>query len=537
MYQLLLVDDEALIRENVGENVKWEQYGYQLVGSCENGKEALEFIKNHVVDVVLTDICMPYLDGIELSKKLNENYPFIKIIILSGYDEFEYAKKAIRYGVKEYLLKPITAEELGDVLLELKKQMDRERWTEQRMTQMQTFYHKGQQLLYADTLLNLIRGSKEDIEIQKDLIELGLKLDYMVYQVAVVELDLYTKTDKLEEKKKKESALMAFVLYNISQEIVEKHQLGEVCQGKDNRTYILFYSNQPIKFQQTGKNICEKIILHMNQIMQLAVNIGIGSCVLEIEQIYRSYEEAETALEYHYIMGKNSVMEMEMIQKEKKSADMNMLFDLFILHIKENNRDEIEKDSRILENTIRSCRYDRQSAGTILQRLVDKIEELCKISCIEDKLEVISKEQILKEILIAGKLEEAIDILFAYCIEIAGLLENHKNVGGRKYAIKAMDYIEKNYSDCNFGLQSVCSYLNISISRFSSIFKQTTGNTFMDALITVRMKKAKELLENTDLKNYEIAEKVGFSDSHYFGIAFKKIIGKTPTEYAREMRK
>ena len=126
--------------------------------------------------------------------------------------------------------------------------------------------------------------------------------------------------------------------------------------------------DQPIKFQQTGKNICEKIILHMNQIMQLAVNIGIGSCVLEIEQIYRSYEEAETALEYHYIMGKNSVMEMEMIQKEKKSADMNMLFDLFILHIKENNRDEIEKDSRSLfKNTTKSANTNIQIGADGLQ--------------------------------------------------------------------------------------------------------------------------------------------------------------------------
>lgn len=537
MYQLLLVDDEALIRENVGENVKWEQYGYQLTGSCENGKEALEFIENHSVDVVLTDICMPYLDGIELSKQLNENYPSIKTIILSGYDEFEYAKKAICYGVREYLLKPITAEELGEVLLKLKKQMDRERQTEQRMIQMQSSYHKGQQLLYADTLLHLIRGSKNDREIQKDLAGLGLQLNYMVYQVALVELDLYTRVDRLEEKRKKESALMAFVLYNISQEIVRKYQSGEVWQGKDNRTYILFYSNKPIEFRQIGRKICEEIVLHMNQIMQLAVNIGIGSYVSEIEQVYRSYEEAEIALEYHYILGKNSVMDMERIQEEKKTGDMGELFDSFILYIKENNRDAIEKNSRILENRIRDCRYDRQSAGTILQRLVDRIEELCKLSCIEDRGIVDSKEQILKEILTAGKLEEAIDILSMYCIKVGKELEGHRNVGGRKYAVKAMDYIEKNYSDCNLNLQLICSYLNISISRFSSIFKQATGNTFMDVLIGVRMQKAKELLEHTDMKNYEIAEKVGFSDSHYFGIAFKKMIGKTPTEYAKEMRK
>lgn len=95
----------------------------------------------------------------------------------------------------------------------------------------------------------------------------------------------------------------------------------------------------------------------------------------------------------------------------------------------------------------------------------------------------------------------------------------------------------KNYGDCSLSLHSVCSYLNISTSRFSTIFKQATGTTFMDVLIGLRMQKAKDLLEHTDMKNYEIAERVGFNDSHYFSIAFKKITGKTPTEYAKEMRK
>ena len=136
MYRILLVDDEALIREAVSENVKWEQYGYELAGSCENGKEALEFIEENPVDVVFTDICMPYMDGMELSEKLSEDYPSVKIVILSGYDDFDYAKKAIRYGVKEYLLKPITADEMGDVLLALKTEMDKERKAEQKLSKL-----------------------------------------------------------------------------------------------------------------------------------------------------------------------------------------------------------------------------------------------------------------------------------------------------------------------------------------------------------------------------------------------------------------
>ncbi len=537
MYRILLVDDEALIREAVSENVKWEEYGYELAGSCENGREALEFIEKNPVDVVLTDICMPYMDGMELSEKLSEGYPSIKIIILSGYDDFDYAKKAIKYGVKEYLLKPITAEEMGEALLALKAEMDKEKKTERKIWELESAYRKGQELLYSDTLLHLIRGSKADEESCKELEKIGLNLDSAVYRVAIVELDIYARSGKLDEKRKRESALMAFVLHNISQEMVQQSKVGEVCQGKDHRTYILFHSNKPALLRQAVKDICNEIISQMNRIMQLAVNIGLGSCVTETEKIYISYEEAEEALEYHYVLGGNHVMEMEEIREEKRPADVEGLLNGIALHVKGNDIGKIEEDFGILEKELRECRCDRQRAGVILQRVVDMVDELCRASEMENGQRLACKEEILKKALNAGDLEEAAELLNTYCIETAGKLDSQKNVGGKKYAVLAMDYIEKNYGDCDLSLHSVCSYLNISSSRFSTIFKQATGTTFMDVLIGCRMQKAKELLENIDMKNYEIAERVGFNDSHYFSIAFKKITGKTPTEYAKEMRK
>lgn len=537
MYRILLVDDEALIREAVSENVKWEQYGYELAGSCENGKEALEFIEENPVDVVFTDICMPYMDGMELSEKLSEDYPSVKIVILSGYDDFDYAKKAIRYGVKEYLLKPITADEMGDVLLALKTEMDKERKAEQKLSKLESAYRKGQKRLYSDTLLHLIRGSRADEETRRELKKVGLNLDFAVYRVAVAELDIYVRSSALDEERKKESALMAFVLHNISQEIVKRNKAGEVCQGKDHRTYMLLCSNRPVEFRQSVRNICNEIIAQMNQIMHLEVNIGLGSYEAELENIYKSYEEAEEALEYHYIMGGNHVMEIETIREEKNQADVDKMLGELALHVKENDSGKIKEDFSVMEKTLREYCYDRRSAGVVLQRVVDMLDELCRASEMESVQRTAFKEEILEKVLNAGELKEAVDILGTYCVEVGGRLDNQKNVGGKKYAVMAMDYIEKNYGDCDLSLHSVCSYLKISASRFSTIFKQATGMTFMDVLIGLRMQKAKELLENTDMKNYEIAERVGFNDSHYFSIAFKKITGKTPTEYAKEMRK
>ena len=127
MYKVLLVDDEALIREAIGENIPWGELGFELVASCENGREAMEAIRAKKPDLVLTDICMPYVDGIELAKYIYENCPDTRTIIISGYDEFEYAKQAVRYQVMEYILKPITPSELTEVLLKAKGQLEEAR--------------------------------------------------------------------------------------------------------------------------------------------------------------------------------------------------------------------------------------------------------------------------------------------------------------------------------------------------------------------------------------------------------------------------
>jgi two-component system response regulator YesN len=536
MYGILLVDDEALIREAVSENVAWNKYGYQLVGSCENGKEALEFIENHPVDVVLTDICMPYMDGIKLSEVLSEEYPEIKIIILSGYDEFEYAKKAIKFGVSEYLLKPITAQEMGNTLQILKEKMDKEQEDEKKLLSMKANYHKGRVLVQANTMMNLIMGNVTEAEIRRELRKLEIDVDSLSYRVGIVELDIFAKNSKLDEKSKKESALMAFALYNISQEIVKKYNAGEVCQGKDYRTFILFHSNKTVAIQQIIRTCCEEIIFHINKFFQLKINIGIGGNRSDFKEIYQSCEEAEEALGYCYLFNGNQVFEMDNILQKRKQPEVDGIMDHIILHIKENAPEKLRQDLYQLVGEFKECMCDKQIVGTILQRIVDMMGELRKNSNLISDEEAEKRAQMLTRILSAQELEVAADTLEQYCVDTAEEMDHNKNIGGKKYAVLAMDYIGKNYADCNLNLQSICSYLNISPSRFSSIFKNTTGNTFMDAVIGIRMQKSKELLENTDLKNDEIAEKVGFNDPHYFSIAFKKATGKSPTEYSKEMR-
>lgn len=146
MYRILLVDDEILVRDAIKENIDWKSMDCQLVGDCENGKQAADFVKSHPVDIVLTDILMPYMDGMELSHFLHDNYPEIVIVIFSGFGEFEYAKKAIQYNVSEYMLKPVTAMELREVIGKMKEKVDQQRKEKKKiesLTKTSQDYHKN----------------------------------------------------------------------------------------------------------------------------------------------------------------------------------------------------------------------------------------------------------------------------------------------------------------------------------------------------------------------------------------------------------
>ena len=195
MYRVLLVDDEILVRDAIRKRIDWEGLGYELAGDCQNGKEAIEFVKTHSVDVVLTDICMPYVDGMELSHFLHDNYPEILIVIFSGFGEFEYAKKAIQYNVSEYLLKPVTAVELSEVLVNMRKKLESARKEEQKiqhLTKVSKEYQKNEQMIRSQAISSLVTCSKDVGECVQNLNNMGISLDASDYRVAVLSIDLYS---------------------------------------------------------------------------------------------------------------------------------------------------------------------------------------------------------------------------------------------------------------------------------------------------------------------------------------------------------
>lgn len=539
MYRILLVDDEILVRDAIKENIDWKSLDCELVGDCENGKQASEFVKEHPVDIVLTDILMPYMDGMELSKFLHDNYPDVVIVIFSGFGEFEYAKKAIQYGVSEYLLKPVTAMELTGVINKMKEKVDqlrREKNKMNKLTENSEKYRKNVQVIRSKNMEALVNCTTDVSKSIQRLAEMGIDISAISYRVALFDIDLYSGMYELDTEKQQESALMAFVLYNISDEIVTREEAGFAYQEGNNRVGILFQEKWSRNFTEKTREICREIQEKTKEVMGFDVSMGIGKWVKKPEELVQSHNMAQDTLQYRYLLGGNLLIDMEEkhpVQEISIDEPLSVLKEA----LKTGQEDLVFQTLVSIEDLIRNALMQKSRACMYLQQVIRTMDNACEdVSADMEQIRE-DRDDLIREITDQKFFGEACEVVARHTKRVISILSAMNTSSSERQARLAIDYIQKNYMVPDLSLNSICSYLNISTSYFSTIFKEETGETFTEVLIRTRMEKAKELLENTTMKNYEIAEKVGFSDPHYFGISFKKMTGYTPTEYAREKRR
>lgn len=551
-YQVLLVDDEILVRDAIRENIDWEGLGFTLSGDCQNGKEAIEFVNERPVQVVLTDINMPYVDGIELSKYLYENFPETVIIIFSGFSEFDYAQKAIQYHVSEYLLKPVTAKELSQALRRTRKKLDEAQKQEQKLQKLTSTYKEYQKnaaLIQSAALSNFVMHSRELRESLRELQEMGITFKSEYYRIAVLDIDLYSDLYEADLEKQKESALMAFVVFNISEELLKQERLGYAYQDGNHRIQLILESES---FEQSGSRkslrseflcasvkMCERIQQEVHKALGMTVSAGLGDCVADTNELYHSWESAREALTRRYSGGPGLIVEFDdkALQEEPTAQDYVLIQDQFAEAVRNHDSARANEALDEMEASMRRKLLEKNRACLQLAQLVRSVEEIGQANGLDEGLLSRERETVIEQIAKQRSLPKAIRVVKEYGAKVLKQLGSMSDSNGKRLATRASDYIEKHYMDPALGLNEVCGYLGVSTSYFSALFKETTGETFMDLLIRTRIQKAQDLLEHTSLKNYEIAERVGYSDPHYFSVVFKKMTGRTPTEYARENRK
>ena len=538
MYKVLLVDDEALIREAISENIQWTEMGFHFMGACENGRQAMEVIEKEQPDLLLTDINMPFVDGMELTKFVYENYPDTKVIIISGFDEFEYAKNAVKYQVLEYILKPITPREFLETLMRVKELFDEQRASQRDMKKIRSAYVSNLPVVQGRYLYHILNGTADYSKIAEKQEELRLDLQANYYNTALVEGDSLEPFIKQYENIKDELAL--FAIYNITEEIVAEEKVGLAFQGMDEKTVILFMGEDRDLLKSKIKEVLPKVRQAIEQFLDIQTTVAVGKMVSALEELPDSFAKTKSALEYKFMLGGNQTIDAEEYAEIRNSAKYVDVFEWasqIATAMRTNKVEEIsEKTEKFIEQ-IKMSYVNKNRSFVYVQNLVLSVINLLELPE-ELEEEIYTQErEFMSQINRCENLDEVAKRIHETFKFIGNVMLKQRDSYGKRQAMLALDYIDKNYADSSVTLNSVCSALAMSTSYFSSIFKNYTGETFIECLTKKRMEKAKLLLEQGNLKTYEIAEAVGYSDAHYFSISFKKIVGKSPTEYAKGIRR
>ncbi|MEG0793255.1 MAG: response regulator [Lachnospiraceae bacterium] len=527
LYKAILVDDEVIIREAMKESVKWEETGFELADTCEHGKEAIEKIKIDPPDLVITDICMPFVDGIQLAEYIHENHPETKVVILSGYDEFEYAKSAIKYEVLEYILKPVTAFELTEILNKIKEKLDQEYSTQKRLHSITENYKKSKPILKERFLNHLIHSKDHRENVMDKLVYFGLDIQGTLFTVIQVESTNMQKDE-----------LILFALYNVTAEIMEDYKRCVVFQTMDEITTIIFAGDSEYQIHEDVYELLSKVQSIISSFLHINTMVTVGRNVEYLEELPLSFENLVFSKEYKFLYPDNAIIYgIDYFNKENKGTiDTSKWIEEVLIVIRHNNQQQLDCVLQNFFDMLRTNYISKNMIVASVQNIVLKIIMLVDELGLESEELLEEEQQFLTGLYGYTKIEEMTKEMKQFCKHVSTTISGERDSEGKKIAIRAQEYIEENYKSSDISLNSVCDYLSISTSYFSMIFKNYTGETFIEALTKKRMEKAKLLLINTALKTYEIADEVGYSDPHYFSSIFKKATGETPTVYAKRKR-
>ncbi|WP_434752676.1 response regulator [Paenibacillus amylolyticus] len=528
MYRVLLVDDEEDVREGLVVEVDWEVLDLRIVGLAENGREALEMAERVEPDIVITDISMPFMDGLELARRLRERNPLVKVVILTGYDEFDYARQAVSLSVDEYLLKPFSAGHLTELLTRLRAQMETEIAEREDVQQLREHYRTSMPLLQADLIATLLHRQKSSSYILSRASQCGLELKGKRYGVSI--LTLHPSEDP---------ELKLFAALNIAAEVWADHKAGYAFMHQES--VVLLYVEPLGESETVGESeklqqqALENVVRSIRHYLRVPVTIGSSRLVDTLPDVKHAYEDAMLALDYRLVPGTDSLIYIADVERQ---AAGKLRFDelkqqTLTRCLKAGTQAELEEGLQVIFQEI-TVEHGRSDIQLYLIEVLTTVWKAAQASGEEMEDIFGAGFQLYTDLFRLPGLSEAQHKVSEVC-----LLVQQRISSGRQHVYKdiveqALTFTKKYYADPDLSIQKVCAHLHISSGYFCSIFKKEVQLTFLQYLMQIRMDEARELLRSTELKSFQIAEKVGFAEPNYFSFCFKKHIGVSPKEYRKQ---
>lgn len=531
MIKVLIIDDEPIIREGLRRTIDWRRLQCDVVGEAENGVEALEKIDRLIPDIIITDIMMPGLNGLEVTRYIRENHPNTKIIFLTGYNNFNFAQQAIKLGAFDFVLKPTNSSELENTIASARDQIIRSNAEAYKQEELRKMLETSLPMLKDKFISDLLYSNINRIE------EIGKKMQFFgiileSYIIMTVEIDNYTEMEqKLSEEEK------FFYMFSVKEkinELLSGCKLKSIISCNQNTfSVILLFGNDESEdmLKSSIISIAEELRNTIENNFPFTVSAGISHYYKDASDIKRAYSEAIICLENRFYIGHNSTIHADDIFNiesctGKRVIETKPIFDA----IRSGNTDKIKIELGNVTGILSHENNKQYVRNVCMEIITGCSRSYCEIyGTMDDIFEggMIPFERIMG----FSAAQDLFNILEAIIGNIIGRINAMQKSQTRKVISKASDYINAHFNE-DISLNDVAGHVFMSPWYFSKLFKKEAGETFSEFLLMKRIEKAKEFLKNNiELKTYEIAEKIGFNDSRYFGQIFKKVTGMTPMEY------
>lgn len=526
--RILLVDDEYLTRSLLRNCIDWSSLNMEIVGEAEDADEALSLVDKLAPDVLFTDIQMPIIDGIALSEMVLARYPATKIVVLTGYNEFDYAQRSIKAGVSDYLLKPINRNEVLKSALKVKQSIEQERRSDEETDALRRQLYDNLPYLRERFFNELLTGLLRPEAARGRMAFLGVSFRYPSFQVAVLE---YT----AESGGGSEESRLIFTMRLLNYVKEKLRADRDIAVFADNANRIVILNNDE---NSDLYETCERLREEIARDAPCDFCIGVGRLKKEIGAVCGSYREALEAIRYRVAVGNNTVILYDNLQFSPQGTgeDTNELYAQLDFFVRTGLRDKLDET---VDKIFKSIDLKDPSALKTLRAYAMNIANICFQQMIKtgsDPEEIYRLEmQSCNQVLQLDTLPDIRGHLKSVADKALDALNQHKSSRISSFIGEIKAYVAEHYADSGLTLASIAKMFYLNPSYLSRTFKKETGVSFVEYLTSIRMEKAIELLKSSDLKIFAIADAVGISDANYFSTCFKKYTGVSMSAYRKAL--
>ena len=530
MYKLMLVDDESEIREGLQEIIRFEELGFTVVGEAKNGIEALQLCESLEPDVIITDIRMPMMDGLTMCRAIKKRLPTARFIILSGYDDFEYAQQAIELNSMRYLLKPISSVEFTKILQNVRATLDEEFNQRRDLTALRQNFEASLPLLREMLLSSLVSGGMSEEAAIQSARRYSIDLEADRYVLALMRVAGDRKSAIGDPE------LLWVAIRNVAQDVLARTHKAHFFHYNEALAILFLLPDDSDEAFAEVLSTLERAQRDIEHYLSAKALIGVGAACDRLSQLVLCARQALSALDQSSILLSDQVL---------CATDLD-----------DRGRTEVVADQqalRALSNALKTC--DERESSQIIDRLVDDLAnarptprmyraymmDVCvtimhmvrDLTTVEDESD--GFERTLEALMRCPPTGHAKALLSGYCASLISEIDESRVSSSQRLMDEAVEILISDYGRADMTIEYVCQRLHISTSYFSVLFKKETKKTFHQYLTDLRMDRAMTMLAVEMARTAEVAEAVGIPDPSYFSYAFKKHFGISPSQ-ARKRR-